>query len=285
MTPPGNDPTPPMPDGPPPGTAGAPVYSDSHVHLTYEPFDTDREQMMARARAAGLRHMITIVSRIGDAPACAALAEEHADVRFCPGVHPHEAKHWNPAVARDIERAARHPKAVAIGEIGLDYHYNYSPPAEQRAVFREQIVLARDLGLPIVIHTREAWEDTFAILRDENGAANGGVFHCFSGGPKEAERALAMGYDLSFAGPVTFKNAGALAEAAALAPLERILIETDAPYLSPHPHRGERNEPARVVLVAERIAAIKGLAPAVVGAAATTNLERVFRIVPAGSPR
>ena len=259
-------------------------YSDSHAHLTYDRFDADRDAVIARARAAGLRHMITIASRVGDAPACAALAEAHPDIRFCPGVHPHEAKHWHAEIARGIERAARHPKAVAIGEIGLDYHYNYSPPREQRAVFCEQIVMALNLGLPIVIHTREAWDDTLAILGDENGAANGGVFHCFSGGPREAERALAMGYHLSFAGPVTFKNAGALAEAAALAPLDRILIETDAPYLSPHPHRGQRNEPARVVLVAARIAEIKGLAPGAVGAAATRNLERVFRIPAVDAP-
>jgi len=254
------------------------VYSDSHCHLTYAPFDADRDAVIERARTAGLRHMITIASHVGDAPACAALADSHGDIRFCAGVHPHEAKHWNPEIARGIERAGRHPKAVAIGEIGLDYHYNQSPPAEQRAVFREQILMARDLGLPIVIHTREAWEDTFSILRDEDGGRNGGVFHCFSGGPPEAERALGMGFHLSFAGPVTFKNAGPVAEAAALAPLDRILVETDAPFLSPHPHRGQRNEPARVVVVAARVAGLRGMSPDAVGAATTANLERVFRV-------
>ena len=261
-----------------------PLYSDSHTHLTYAPFDADRDAVIARGRAAGLRHMITIASHVGDAPACAALAEAHADIRFAAGVHPHEAKHWNPEIARGIERAGRHPRVVAIGEIGLDYHYNQSPPAEQRAVFREQILMARDLGLPIVIHTREAWPDTFAIVRDEDGARNGGVFHCFSGGPREAEQAVAMGFHLSFAGPVTFKNAGALAEAAAVAPLDRILVETDAPFLSPHPHRGQRNEPARVVLVAERVAALRGMTPDAVGAATTENLERVFRIAAVDAP-
>ncbi len=259
------------------------VFSDSHAHLTYDRFDADRDAVLARARAAGLRWMITIASRIGDAPQCQALAETHDDVRFVPGVHPHEAKHWTPEIARGIERAAAHPRAVAIGEIGLDYHYNLSPPAEQRAVFREQIVMARALGMPIVVHTRAAWDDTFAILGDEQGAANGGVMHCFSGGPAEAERCLAMGFDLSFAGPITFKNPGGLPEAAAVAPLERILIETDAPYLTPHPYRGERNEPARVLLVAEKIAAIRGVAPEAIGAAATANLERVFRLAPRGT--
>jgi TatD DNase family protein len=268
----------------PEGAAAPAVYSDSHCHLTYAPFDADRDAVIERAHAAGLRHMITIASHIGDAPACAALAEAHADIRFCAGVHPHEAKHWSPEIARGIERAGRHPKAVAIGEIGLDYHYNQSPPAEQRAVFREQILMARELGLPIVIHTREAWVDTFSILHDEDGGRNGGVFHCFSGGPPEAERALGMGFHLSFAGPVTFKNAGALAEAAAQAPLDRILVETDAPFLSPHPHRGQRNEPARVVLVAARVAALRGMAPDAVGVATTRNLESAFRVAPVDAP-
>ena len=264
--------------------APAAVYSDSHAHLTYDRFDADREEVLARARKAGLRWMITIASRVGDAPACAALAEAHADIRFVPGVHPHEAKHWTPEIARGIERAATHPKAVAIGEIGLDYHYNLSPPAEQRRVFREQIVLARALEVPIVVHTRAAWDDTLAILRDENGGADGGVMHCFSGGPAEAEKCLALGFHLSFAGPITFKNPGALPEAAAMAPIDRILIETDAPYLAPHPHRGERNEPMRVLLVAEKLAAIRGVAPEAIGAAATDNLERVFRLGPAAAP-
>jgi TatD DNase family protein len=255
-----------------------PTYSDSHAHLTYDRFDADRDEVIARAREAGLKHVVTVASHIGDADRCADLAAAHDFIHFTAGVHPHEAKDWNLEVARAIERAARREKSVAIGEIGLDYHYNFSPPAEQRAAFREQIVLARTLGLPIVVHTRAAWDDTFAILVEENAAAVGGVFHCFSGGPAEARRGLDLGFLLSFAGPVTFKNAGPLAEAAAMTPLDRLLIETDAPYLSPHPFRGQRNEPARVLLVAERIAALKGVAPDAIGVAATTNLERVFRI-------
>jgi TatD DNase family protein len=253
-----------------------PIYSDSHAHLTDDRFDADREAVLARARDAGLVHVVTVASPIGDADRCADLAAAHDIIHFTAGVHPHEAKHWSPEVARSLERAARRPKSVAIGEIGLDYHYNLSPPAEQRAVFREQILLARSLGLPIVIHTRAAWDDTFAILRDEGAGTIGGVFHCFSGGPEEAARALATGFLLSYAGPVTFKNAGALAEAAAMTPLDRLLVETDAPYLSPHPRRGERNEPARVVLVAEKIAALQGLTPEAVGEASTRNLERRF---------
>ena len=254
------------------------MLSDSHAHLTDERFAADRDDVLRRAREAGLRAIVTVVARLGDGDACADLAAAHADVHFAAGVHPHEAKHWNPGVAADLRRLAGRPKFVALGEIGLDYHYNHSPPRDQRAAFREQILLARDLAVPIVVHTREAWDDTFAILRDENAGACGGVFHCFSGGPKEAERALALGFSLSFAGPVTFRNAGALAEAAASVPVDRFLIETDAPYLSPIPMRGQRNEPARVAHVAARIAELRGTSPDAIGEAATLNLERVFRI-------
>ena len=153
------------------------------------------------------------------------------------------------------------------------------PARRQRRVFREQIVLARDLRLPIVIHTREAWDDTMTILREERAADVGGVFHCFSGGREEAQLGLDLGFYLSFAGPVTFKNAGRLAEAAAYAPLDRTLCETDSPYLTPHPHRGRRNEPACVLLVFEKVAALKGLRAEEVGEAATRNLETLFRIV------
>jgi TatD DNase family protein len=254
------------------------VLSDSHLHLTDERFAPDRDAVIRRAREAGLRALVTVVARLGDGDACADLAAANDDIHFAAGVHPHEAKHWTPAVAADLRRLAARPKFVALGEIGLDYHYNHSPPREQRAAFREQILLARDLAVPIVVHTREAWDDTFAILKDENAAAAGGVFHCFSGGPREAERALGIGFALSFAGPVTFRNAGPLAEAAALVPSDRYLIETDAPYLSPHPVRGQRNEPARVAHVASRLAALRGTSPGAVGEEATRNLERAFRI-------
>ena len=259
-----------------------PLYSDSHAHLTMEPFDPDREEVIARARAAGLAHVVTVSSYRGDAARCADLAARHDVLHFTAGLHPHEAKDWSDEVARGLREAALRPKAVAIGEIGLDYHYDLSPRDRQRAVFREQIRMARALRLPIVIHTREAWPDTFAILEEEGGRAIGGVFHCFSGGPEEARRGLDLGFHLSFAGPVTFKNAGVLRDAAAYAPLDRILIETDAPYLTPHPHRGSRNEPARVLLVAATLATLKKMTPEQIGETATRNLEAVFRL-PAAS--
>jgi len=255
------------------------VLSDSHAHLTLEHFDPDREAVIARAREAGIARIVTVSSFIGDAEACALLAARHDLIHFTAGVHPHEAKSFTPETAAGIRSAATRPKAVAIGEIGLDYHYDFSPRDAQRRVFREQIALARDLKLPIVVHTREAWDDTLLILREEKAADVGGVFHCFSGGTEEARRCLDLGFFVSFAGPVTFKNAKDVAEAAAFAPIDRILCETDSPYLTPHPFRGKRNEPARVRLVVERIAALKGLTAEAVGDATTRNLQIVFRLV------
>jgi TatD DNase family protein len=255
------------------------VFSDSHAHLTLEHFDPDRDEVIARARQAGIVRLVTVSSYVGDAEACADLAALHDFIHFSAGIHPHDAKSFTSEIALGIRRAAERPKAVAIGEIGLDYHYDFSPREAQRRVFREQIALARDLKLPIVVHTREAWDDTFEILREERAQEIGGVFHCFSGGKEEARRGLDLGFFLSFAGPVTFKNAPSLVEAAIYAPLERILCETDSPFLTPHPFRGRRNEPARVVLVAGRIAALKGLAPEAVGEATTHNLDKVLRLV------
>ena len=197
---------------------------DVCAHLTSDRFDEDREAVIERARQAGLSRIITVSSYPGDAEQCADLASLYSFIHFTAGVHPHEAKVWNAAAAEALRAAVRRPKAVAIGEIGLDYHYDHSPRETQRAVFREQIGLARDLGLPIVIHTREAWDDTFTILEEERAGEIGGVFHCFSGGPEEAKRCLALDFYLSFAGPVTFKNAGLLPEAAMAAPLDRLLI-------------------------------------------------------------
>jgi TatD DNase family protein len=243
-----------------------------------EHFDPDRSEVIARARAAGVVRLITVSSFIGDAEDCAALAALHDFIHFTAGVHPHEAKSFTPEAEEEIRRAAALPRAVAIGEIGLDYHYDFSPREAQRRVFRAQVALARDLKLPVVIHTREAWDDTLRILGDERASEIGGVFHCFSGGTAEARRCLDLGFFLSFAGPVTFKNACDLAEAATYAPLDRVLCETDSPYLTPHPHRGKRNEPANVLLVAAKIAALKGLTPEAVGEATTRNLEAVFRL-------
>lgn len=254
------------------------MFTDSHAHLTMKEFDADRDAVVARAREAGVVRIVTVSSYVGDADLCADLAARNDFIWFAAGVHPHEARLWNDDVAAGIRRAAARPKAVAIGEIGLDYHYDLSPRDVQRAVFRTQIGLARALRLPIVVHTREAWDDTFAILDEERAREVGGVFHCFSGGLEEARRGLDLGFFLSFAGPVTFKNPRDLAAVAAWAPLDRILCETDSPYLTPHPLRGQRNEPSRVRLVAEKIAALRGVAVDAVGEATTRNGQAVFRM-------
>src|SRR5438445_298822 len=161
------------------------AHSDSHAHLTMEPFDADRDAVIARAREAGLRYVVTVSSYRGDAARCADLAARHDFIHCTAGLHPHEAKDWSAAIESELRTAAARPKIAAIGEIGLDYHYDYSPRDRQREVFRRQIALARELRLPIVVHTREAWPDTFDILEAEDAREIGGVFHCFSGAPEE----------------------------------------------------------------------------------------------------
>jgi len=194
------------------------------------------------------------------------------------GVHPHEVKHIADDWYDELRRLAQHEKVVAYGEIGLDYHYNHSPPKLQRERFREQICLARDLALPIIIHTREAQEDTIAILREERAGEIGGVFHCFSGDAWLAKDALDLGFLLSFSGVITFQNASMLRDIVKTVPMDRILIETDCPYLTPVPYRGKRNEPAHVRFVSQKIAEIKAVPVERVEAETTRNAERLFKI-------
>ncbi len=251
---------------------------DSHCHLDSEQFDGDREAAIERAFAAGVETMLAIGS--GDGPpdyeAAIRLADQHAAIYATVGVHPHDAGKADDRTLAELERLLKHPKVVAIGEIGLDYHYDFSPREVQRAVFVAQLDLARRSGRPIAIHTREAWDDTFALLEQHwVGAPQGGIMHCFSGGPEEARRCLAMGFHLSFAGVVTFPKATALHQAAREAPLDRILIETDAPYLAPVPMRGKRNEPAFVAHTARRLAELRGETVETIVAATSTNFRRL----------
>ena len=233
---------------------------DTHTHLDDPRYDTDREAVMARARDAGVHSFVTIGCDLATSRAAVALADRYADVFATIGVHPHEVKHMADEWYDELRRLAQHPKVVAYGEIGLDYHYNHSPPSEQRDRFREQINLAHELHLPIVVHTREAQEDTITILREERAAAAGGVFHCFSGDAWLAKDALDLGFFLSFSGVITFQNATMLREIVKTVPLDRVLVETDCPYLTPVPYRGKRNEPAYVKLVAEKVAHVLGSA-------------------------
>ena len=254
---------------------------DSHCHLAGPEFAEDLGPVVARARDAGLEHLLVILAADdeGELGRAAQVTREWAEVRFAIGIHPHAAAAFagDPAAAAGrVDKAiAAQPLTRGVGEIGLDYHYDFAPREAQQAVFREQIRLANQRRLPIVIHTREADDDTFGIL-DEEPVAAGGVFHCFTGDRGAATRALDRGFHLSLAGIVTFPRALELKEVARLVPLDRLLIETDSPYLAPVPHRGTRNEPARVVRVAEVVAELRGTTAAEIGNAAGRNFRRLF---------
>jgi TatD DNase family protein len=222
--------------------------------------------------------LVTIGCDLTTSRAAVELADRYPFVYATVGVHPHEAKQIGDSWYDDLRRLAQHKKVVAYGEIGLDYHYNHSPPKLQRERFREQITLARDLRLPIVVHTREAQDDTITVLKEENAADVGGVFHCFSGDARLAKDALDLGFLLSFSGVITFQNATMLRDIVKTVPMDRILVETDSPYLTPAPHRGKRNEPANVRLVAEKIAAIQGMTADQVAELTSQNARRVFKI-------
>lgn len=254
---------------------------DSHCHLAGEEFAGDLDAVIDRARAAGLVHALVILAAEDDQEIdrAARVAGAWDAVRFSIGVHPHAAGQFAdaPAAAAGLvdNRIDLEPRARAVGEIGLDYHYDFAPRDVQEQVFREQIRLARRRGLPIVVHTREAEEDTFRILADEPPGE--GVFHCFTGDRAMARRALDIGFHISLAGIVSFPRALELQEVARLVPLDRLLIETDSPFLAPVPFRGTRNEPSYVVRVAEAIAALRGTTGAAIGEAARSNFERLFK--------
>jgi TatD DNase family protein len=251
---------------------------DSHCHLDHEQFNTDRDAVIDRALAAGVERMVAIGTGNGppDLEVGIHLADRYPSICATVGVHPHEAQKASSATYRQLSELLNHPKVVALGEIGLDYHYDHSPRDVQRDVFAEQMRVARDAGKPIVIHTGEAWEDTFALLEQHWAPARlPGIMHCFSGTQVEAERCLAMGFYLSFGGIVTFPKALELQEAARRAPSDRILVETDAPYLAPVPKRGKRNEPAFMVETARKLAELRGETLESVAAATSDNFRRV----------
>ena len=252
---------------------------DSHAHLDDLRYDTDRDKVLQRAEAAGIEAIVTIGCDLATSQAAVALAQAHPNVFATIGVHPHEAKEIEEGWYESFRSLARQPKIVAYGEIGLDYHYDHSPREIQRERFREQIRLARELALPLIIHTREAQEDTVTILREEGAADVGGVFHCFSGDAWLAKDALDLGFYLSFSGVLTFKNATMLRDIAKTVPMDRLMVETDCPYLAPVPYRGKRNEPAYVQYVAETLADVRGNGSLESIARATVdNTKRIFRI-------
>ena len=252
---------------------------DSHCHLDGVRFAADREAVIERARAAGVRLLLAIGT--GDGPpdlgVALRLAEDYPFLYATAGVHPHDAAKWTPECIPQLRSLLGHRKVVGLGEIGLDYHYDFSPRETQQSVFSAQLRLAAETGKPIILHTREAWSDTFALLAEHwTPTGRPGIMHCFTGGPAEAQRSLDMGFTISFSGIVTYTKAPEVQEAARITPLDRILVETDSPYLAPLPHRGKRNEPAFVVETAKKIAELKNLSLADVAAATTANFLRLF---------
>ena len=251
---------------------------DTHTHLDDIRYNDDREAVIARAREAGVGAFLTIGCDLTTSQSAVALADRYPFVYASIGVHPHEVRHIQNSWYDEFRRLAKGRKIVAYGEIGLDYHYNHSSPKEQRDRFREQIQLARELALPVIIHTREAQEDTLTILKEEKASEVGGVFHCFSGDAGLAKDALDLGFYLSFSGILTFTNATMLRDIAKNTPLDRVLIETDCPYLTPVPHRGKRNEPAYVSHVASQLALLHNISRDEVAGQTTDNAKRLFKI-------
>lgn len=250
---------------------------DTHCHLDGKTFDADREAVIARARAAGVEWMVAIGTGDGqpDLEAGIRLADAYPFIYATVGVHPHEAAKTTDETWPALLALAAHPKCVAVGEIGLDYHYDFSPRDTQKAVFIRQMQIAREASQPIVIHTREAWDDTVALLREHWEPGLGGIFHCFSGGAREAQQVLDLGFHISFSGIVTFPKATDIHEAARMVPSDRLLIETDSPYLSPIPFRGKRNEPAYVQHTAARISELRGVPLEEIAAVTTSNWQRL----------
>ena len=255
---------------------------DSHCHLDFPDFTQEIEAVVARAGAAGVERLITISTRVRHGDRLVALAERFEPVYFTIGTHPHQAAEEAETDVAAIKAFAAHPKCVGIGEAGLDYHYNYAPPDVAAKVFRAQIGLARALELPLVIHAREADVDMAAILREEMGkGAFAAVLHCFTSSRALAETGLELGLYLSFSGVLTFKNSQNLRDIARDAPLDRLLVETDAPFLAPAPHRGKRNEPSFVTETARVLAEVKGVDEAAIAAATRANTLRLFAKMPA----
>ncbi|MEX2224126.1 MAG: TatD family hydrolase [Candidatus Rokuibacteriota bacterium] len=252
---------------------------DTHAHLHFPELLADLDAVLERARAAGVTGTVTIGTDRETNPAAVALAERLPDVYATVGIHPHDAGEATDADFEALERLARESaKVVALGEMGLDFFRNLSPRDAQEAVFRRQLALARRLGKPVVIHCRDAHPEVLAILAEERVAEVGGVMHCFSADVEIAKRCLDLGLAISLAGPVTYKNARALPDVARFVPADRLVVETDCPYLPPHPHRGQRNEPAWVAITAAHVAGLRGVTPEALGVTVTENAHRLFRI-------
>jgi TatD DNase family protein len=255
---------------------------DSHAHLEFPQFDADREEMLARARAAGVTALLAIGSGTGpgDLDAAIPFAEKHDWIYATIGIHPHEAKLGTDEDFARLEKLSRHPRVIAWGEIGLDYYYDHSPRDVQQSVFRRQLEMARTAGLPIVIHCRDAWSDCLAILEEGwRSSGLGGILHCFTGSLEDAKQGVEMGFVVSFAGNVTYPKMESLRQIARDLPLDRLLVETDSPFLPPQGQRGKRNEPAFVIEVARTLGNVRNLPAEEVAAVTAANFRRFFGLV------
>lgn len=250
---------------------------DTHVHLNLEDFSQDRSEVLKRARDAGVTNFLNVGIDLGKSRQSVALAEKEENVFATVGLHPHDASKFSEPDFQEFKKLAKNKKVVAIGEVGLDYFRNLSPRDVQQKVFERFVGLATELGLPLVIHSREAYSDIYAVLR-KFGSTHRGLMHCFAGTKEDLEEALALGLHISFAGPITYKKNNELRQLVAAVPEDRLLVETDAPFLPPEPYRGRRNEPAFMVETLKRMAEIRGVEPAEMVKVTTNNAKRLFHI-------
>lgn len=254
------------------------MYFETHAHLDDQRFAGEQKEVIERALRAGVKLILNIGCSAPQTWYNEALLQEHDFIYAAVGVHPHEAAALTPANREHLLELSQKPKVVAIGEVGLDYHYDFAPRSTQQQVLREMIVLARERQIPLIIHCREAYADTLRILKEEKAAEVGGVFHCFSGNWVQAQELMQLGFHLALGGVVTFPKAVKAVEVARKIPLEYLLLETDCPYLAPVPYRGQRNEPAYVVKVAEKVAELRGITVQEVAQATWDNGRRLFKI-------
>ncbi|HEY8465072.1 MAG TPA: TatD family hydrolase [Bacillota bacterium] len=254
------------------------MWVDTHCHLNDEAFKADCPAVIERAVHSGIGRLIVVGYDLESSREAVRMAKQYDFIYAAVGIHPHDAGQWNQQTATVIRELLGETKVVALGEIGLDYHYDYSPREEQIAAFRDQLLLAKQLAKPVIIHNREAHQDTIRILSETALGPAGGVMHCFSGSSEIARKCLDLGLYISFTGSLTFENAHKLRAVAQGLPLDRLLVETDAPYLTPHPWRGQRNEPERVRTVGEKLAEVQNRSVVEVMELTTVNAKRLFRI-------
>ncbi len=251
---------------------------DTHAHLIDKSYNKDLEVVLKRAKEAGVEAIINVGYTLSLARKAVALAGVYAPLYATVGIHPHDAAEVPGNYLEILQELAQKPKVVALGEMGLDFYRNLSPPRIQEKVFREQLSLAKELRLPVVVHDRDAHQRVLQILKEEKTGDTGGVLHCFSGDLRMARECFELGLHISVAGPVTYKKASTLQEVAATCPRDRLLLETDCPYLTPHPYRGKRNEPAHVALVCRQVAALRAESPEEVATYTTENAKKLFKL-------